>query len=61
MLHFLLSWLRPLGLLPGGFQYFYLRDVQFSLPVVLVGVLWWWQVMSRHWLCIYICVYIFVC
>ena len=59
-LHFLLSWLRPLGLLLRGFKSFYLRDVQFSSsrgfgwgPVVAAG-----NVMS---LVVTIYVYIFVC
>ena len=58
-LRFLLSSLRPLGLLPRGFKSFYLRDVQFSSsrgfgwgPVVAAG-----NVMS---LVVNIYVYIFV-
>ena len=60
MLRFLLSWLRPLALLPRGFKTFYLRDVQFSSsrgfswgPVVTAG-----NVMS---LVVSIYMYIYLC
>ena len=57
---FLLSWLRPLGHLPGGFQYFYLRLVQFSSrgfgwgPVVAAGAVR--SLVVNIYLCISLCV-----
>ena len=60
-LRFLLSWLWPLGLLPGGFQYFYLRDVQFSSsrgfgwgPVVAAGDVV--SLVVYLYICVYLCV-----
>ena len=60
-LRFLLSWLRPLGRFPGGFQSFYLRHVQFSSsrgfgwgPVVAAGAVR--SLVVNIYMCISLCV-----
>ena len=61
-LHFLLSWLLPLGLLPRFLRLSTCGMFSSPLLMVLVWVLWWRQVMSFDWLwlCIYVFLYIFV-
>ena len=58
MLRFLLSWLRPLVLLPGGFQYFYLRVVQFSSSC---GFGWGLVVAAGDVMSLVVYIYIYMC